>query len=265
MIEAPLHFKEPVMSDGDTATKPAWPATNARIMEDALINLSHELRTPLSAAKGYTTSLLRHDHRLKRAERLAMLAEIDMACDRMEATIAQALHTLRVLQGDVAVQRQKVELAMLTRMALVNLERAHAAVSLPPCTVTLACDADDLVVEGDERLLAQTIMHLLDNACTYSPEGGTILVELRPTNGPDATRAVEWSVTDRGIGIAADHLERIFTPFYRTDNHLTRPATGLGLGLAFCQRVIALHGGVLRVASTPGAGSRFWFTLPSTE
>jgi signal transduction histidine kinase len=264
MIEAPLQFKESAMRDNDPATSP-WPATNARIMEDVLINLSHELRTPLAAAKGYTTSLLRHDHRLKRAERLAMLAEIDMACDRMETTIEQALHTIRVLQGDVAVQRQKVDLVALTRMALVNLERAHTDMPLPRCAVTLDCQAEDLLVDGDERLLAQTIMHLLDNACVYSPDGGAILVELRALDGAAGISTMEWSVTDHGIGIAADHLERIFTPFYRTDNHLTRTATGLGLGLAFCQRVIMLHGGVLRVASTPGVGSRFWFTLPSAE
>jgi signal transduction histidine kinase len=253
------------MPDSYEEASPTWPAMNARIMEDALINLSHELRTPLAAAKGYATSLLRHDRRLTRAERLGMLAEIDMACDRMETVIDQALHTIRVLQGEVAVQRQPVDLALLTRVALVNLERIHAATPAPGCEVKLMCDTDELLVEGDERLLAQTLLHLLDNACKYSPEGGVIEVTLRRVAAEGGTPTVEWSVTDHGIGIAPEHMAHLFTPFYRTDNLLTRTATGLGLGLAFCQRVIALHGGVLHVASTPSVGSRFWFTLPVAE
>lgn len=253
-----------MMAKSSEPTPLSWPAMNARIMEDALINLSHELRSPLAAAKGYTTSLLRHDRRLTRAERLGMLAEIDMACDRMEMVIDQALHTIRVLQGEVAVQRQPVDLALLTRVALVYLERAHASIP-PPCEVALTCTEDELLVEGDERLLAQTLLHLLDNACKYSPEGGAVLVALRTVTAAGAAPLVEWSVTDHGIGIAPDHLAHIFTPFYRTDNQLTRTATGLGLGLAFCQRVIALHEGVLCVTSTPGAGSRFRFTLPVAE
>ncbi|SRR5579875_1366863 len=228
----------------------------ARFLEDALINLSHELRTPLAAIKGYATSLMRHDSRLTGDERHAMLSEINRACDRLDEVIEQTTLTARVLQGQVTLQRQETDLVALTRQALLALDEAGATNYL----LTLSGDAA-LLILADPRLLTHALLHLLDNARTYSPAGGEIHIAMRATSGSVGPMA-EWSVTDHGIGIAPEHLPQIFTPFYRVENHLARSTNGLGLGLAFAQRVIALHGGELRVASEPGEGSRFWFALP---
>jgi signal transduction histidine kinase len=234
-------------------------AAQAHFLQDALINLSHELRTPLAAIKGYTTSLVRHDQRLTRAERIAMLGEIDSACDRLDEVIEQTTQTARVLQGQISLQRQEADLGTLTRQALVTLERGHDDTSSPH-TITFSSD-EPLLIVADERLLVQALVHLLDNARTYSPDGGDIAITARRT-AAEGRMLAEWSVTDQGIGIAPEHVPQVFTPFYRVENHLARTANGLGLGLAFTQRVIALHGGELQVASVPGEGSRFWFTLP---
>jgi signal transduction histidine kinase len=139
--------------------------------------------------------------------------------------------------------------------------------------------------------LRKVLEQLLENAITYSPEGGTIEValrtlspsaraepsHLRPEGGdgpgsvivtshqqgpPDEQEWVEISVRDEGLGIASQRLGRIFDPFYRVDMRLAREVNGLGIGLAICKRVVELHAGVIWVESTPGAGSTFHVRLP---
>lgn len=246
------------MADAPPPFMSATDAAQVRFLEDALINLSHELRTPLAAAKGYTTSLVRHDRRLTRAERLAMLSEIADACDRMDGIIEQALQTARVLQGQVNLHLRELDLVTLTRQALVAVQRGHEDADDHPMTFA---DDTPLLILADEFLLSQTVIHLLDNAWRYSPAGSTITVTAQMVRSDMEVRAA-WSVADQGIGIAPEHLPHIFTPFYRADNALARTANGLGLGLAFCQHVIALHGGELVASSEPGKGSHFTFTLP---
>ena len=79
---------------------------------------------------------------------------------------------------------------------------------------------------------------------------------------PDEQEWVEISVCDEGLGIAAEHLERIFDPFYRVDTRLAREVNGLGIGLAMCKRIVELHGGAIWVESTVGTGSTFHVRLP---
>src|SRR6266567_3845139 len=142
-----------------------------------------------------------------------------------------------------------------------------------------------LVIERATDHLEAVIDHLLENAVNYSPEGGTIHVVLRTVSPSDrAARSdlppqvsngrsgrtmptlsglpgeqewVEISVRDAGLGIAAEHLPRVFDPFYRVDTRLSREVNGLGIGLTICKRIVELHGGVIWVESTVGAGSTF--------
>jgi len=255
-------LEEIAMTDNSTPQGSAMDAAQTHFLQDALINLSHELRTPLAAIKGYTTSLVHHDRRLTRAERLAMLDEIDSACDRLDEVVEQAAQTARVLQGQVTLQLQEANLVSLTRQALVTLERDHHEAHSRHI-ITFTSD-QSLPIIADDRLLSQTLVHLLDNARLYSPDGGDIAITARRVE-VNGRRMAEWSVTDQGIGIAQEHVPQVFTPFYRVENHLTRITNGLGLGLAFAQRVIALLGGELHVTSMPGEGSCFWFTLPLAE
>jgi signal transduction histidine kinase len=145
---------------------------------------------------------------------------------------------------------------------------------------------------ADRRLLREVLDHLLENAIQYSPKGGIVEVGLR-TRGAEQTSlltqefahssglhrspivfppswvpdqpSVELWVQDHGIGIAQVHLEQIFQRFYRVDTSLTRAVNGLGLGLTICQRIIALHDGLLWVESEEGKGSTFHVLLPIDE
>lgn len=246
------------MQKTNDGTLRTWSHSDAHFMEDILINVSHELRTPLAVAKGYATSLLRYDDRLPHDERVAMVGEIDVACDRLENVITQMLQTARLMQGTVTLHRHPHDLAHLTRAAITQVEQATAEAATNDHPIIFQHDpSKPVLVLVDERLFTPTLAHLLENARNYSLKGLPITVTLQTTG-----KAAKWSVQDQGIGIAADQLPHIFDPFYRVATDLTQEISGLGLGLTFGQRVMALHGGTLQVASKVGQGSRFWFALP---
>ncbi len=110
---------------------------------------------------------------------------------------------------------------------------------------------------ADERKFKQIMLNLLSNAVKFTPEGGKVGVTAR-ANGT----AVEIAVADSGVGIAAADQEAIFEEFKQVGSDYTKKAEGTGLGLALTKRFIELHGGTIRVASAPGKGSTFTFTLP---
>jgi two-component system phosphate regulon sensor histidine kinase PhoR len=101
------------------------------------------------------------------------------------------------------------------------------------------------------------MINLLNNAISYTPEGGSITVEARPLS-----EGVEVSVMDNGIGIPPDDLPRIFERFYRVDKGRSRELGGTGLGLSIVKHIVEAHGGQVSVKSKPGKGSRFTFFLP---
>lgn len=172
----------------------------------------------------------------------------------------------------------------------------HESVLPPTSTFVLHIEDSDgnptnkvPLVQADRRLVREAVDHLLENAVLYSPEGGTVEVGLRtrepeqirqlslmlvqtpvahrraivlPPSWPRDQPMVEIWIQDHGIGIAETHLEQIFQRFYRVDTSLTRTVNGLGLGLAICKQIVALHGGGLWAESEVGKGSSFHVLLP---
>ena len=112
-----------------------------------------------------------------------------------------------------------------------------------------------LLVTADADRIRQVLANLLDNAVKYTPSGGRVEVVAGRTDG-----AIAVSVIDSGEGISPDDIPRIFDRLYRADK--SRSRRGLGLGLSLVRAVLYAHGGAIDVQSTPGAGSRFQFTLP---
>src|SRR5262249_48669451 len=109
----------------------------------------------------------------------------------------------------------------------------------------------------DQELVRRMAMNLIDNAIRYTPEGGSVRVELEARDGELAIL-----VADTGVGIAADALTHVFERFYRADKARSRQDGGFGLGLAIVQWIAELHDGAVSVVSTPGKGSTFTATLP---
>jgi signal transduction histidine kinase len=125
--------------------------------------------------------------------------------------------------------------------------------------IALGLEVDQQLGEfsGDERKFKQIMLNLLSNAVKFTPDGGKVDVSARKENGQ-----VEVAVRDTGIGIAPEDQAVVFEEFRQVGRDGTRKAEGTGLGLALTRRFVELHGGAIRLDSTPGQGSTFSFTLP---
>lgn len=211
---------------------------------------SHELRSPLTVVRGYNSMLEEGAITGDDIPRVARVVEAKLA--QMELLIEQMLETARLEYGETPLHMETVDLADLVTEQLDKvrpLARAHTL---------MAIGADhEVLVKADRSRIATVVGNLLDNALKYSPNGGEICCTLgrRGSEG-----FVE--VADEGIGIAPEHIDRLFTRFGRlpTPENVSIPGTGLGLFL--CREIAVRHGGDLTVTSRPGAGSKFLLTLP---
>jgi signal transduction histidine kinase len=125
-------------------------------------------------------------------------------------------------------------------------------------SVTTQYESDDLVVRGDRVKLGQVFTNLLTNAVKFNRDGGRIAIAARPGRGG----FLDIEVADTGIGIPPEEQEKIFERFYQVESGPKRRYEGTGIGLAIVRDILRLHGGNIRVQSTPGQGSTFEFSLP---
>jgi PAS domain S-box-containing protein len=215
---------------------------------------AHELKTPLTSLLGYADLLQR---RIARGEpvgdrELRMLRVTADQARRLNKMVASLLDLSRLQMGQLSIERRPVDLpALVTRIAEEiepTLERHTLHLSLP--------DAP-LLALGDELRLEQVLQNLVQNAVKYSPDGGPVRIEL-------AQQGVlaRLSVSDKGLGIPAEAMQRIFTRFFRAPNSEERQISGLGVGLYVVRQIVELHGGRVEVESAEQAGSTFTVWLP---
>jgi two-component system phosphate regulon sensor histidine kinase PhoR len=232
--------------------------TRARRLEtvrrEFVANVSHELRTPLTAIRGFVETL--EDGSLPPEKAAHFLDVIARQVDRMNAIVEDLLLLARVEEheGTGDTEREEVRLADVLGAAVELCEPKAAAKRI---AIDVQCAADRPVrVNG--ALLEQAVVNLVDNAVKYSDADTTVRVEAA-LEGDDAV----ITVIDRGQGIEAPHLDRIFERFYRVDKGRSRKVGGTGLGLSIVKHVAQMHGGTVTVTSSPGAGSTFTIRLPS--
>src|SRR5262249_26530873 len=150
-----------------------------------------ELRSPLATIKAYTATLLRRARSVSRTERHEFLLAIEQATDHLEGVIDHLLEMASLETGTLALEKSAVNLVPLLREAISPAER-HSADALPPHSRPRfqfedrrSAPGDDMFIEADRHLLRKALGHLLENALTYSPEGGTISVVLRTVSPAD--------------------------------------------------------------------------------
>jgi signal transduction histidine kinase len=249
---------------------------------ELLATVSHELRSPLAMVKGYAATLRKHDKRLSQEERIEFLDNITEACDRLDTVIARLFELSRLETGALTLQCSVVDIAALARESVAATSARLSPDKVSRLSFDVRVEGDPsasrdstsaLDVWGDPWRLREVLDALLDNACKYSPQGGTVEVLIRPADEAavrvldvHTPRAMlEVRVRDTGMGIPADHLGRIFERFHRVDTRLTREVQGLGVGLALCKDIVELHGGAIWADSTPGEGSTFHVVLPRAD
>jgi signal transduction histidine kinase len=269
-----LHELEQATMQGNLATMELFKA-------ELLATVSHELRSPLASIKGYAATLLRHERRLPRDERRQFLVAITEGTDRLERIVDRLLEMSQLETEAITLNLAPVDVARLAQEAMRAIaERiSESLASRFTFSIVLEDSAGQLTesvppVMADLRRLREVLDNLLENALHYSPEGGAITVALRPVTidwplargTSPVTRQrrsmLELCVCDTGMGIAPEHLERIFERFYRVDMGLTREVNGLGLGLAICKRIVELHDGMIWAESLLEGGSIFHVLLP---
>ena len=223
---------------------------------DFLANVSHELRTPLTTVKSYIETLL--DGALQ-SEEVAerFLTVVLQEADRMSRLVSELL---QMAQQDAPVRPENLVFQDL-RYIVRSVERRM----LPQFAdkkqefVLDICEEEAMVLAPQDRL-DQLCVNLLSNASKYTPEGGCITLRLLAHE--DNTEII---VEDTGIGIAAEHLPRLFERFYRVDKSRTRGPGGTGLGLAIVKQIIDRLGGRIDIQSEVGKGTRISVWLPKPE
>jgi signal transduction histidine kinase len=222
---------------------------------EALAVLAHEMRTLLTSIKGYSTALLADEITFSPEKQREFLQLIDRDCDALETLIRDILESSLLDSGRLRLEWQPIKLPRLARQIVDELERFY-----PHHRIIVTFPADFPVIEGDPERITQVLRNLLDNAAKYSPRGGIIVV-----HGERTDDEVVTSVADQGIGIAPEHLNRLFEKFFRVKSRDTRRTTGSGLGLPIARALIEAHGGRIWAESQLGHGSIFYFALPLTH
>ncbi|MBI5592705.1 MAG: PAS domain-containing protein [Deltaproteobacteria bacterium] len=222
--------------------------------KDFAANVSHEIKTPLTAIKGFVETL--KTGALNRPEEAArFLGIIEKHTNRLHAIIDDLMKLSLIEQ-----KTNKKEILLENRPLLPILKSARQ-VCQPMADdkaiqIMLSCE-ETLSINLNPALIEQAFVNLLDNAVKYSGPGSSIEVEARQTDAE-----VVISFRDHGIGIAAEHLPRLFERFYRADPSRSRKLGGTGLGLAIVKHIVNAHSGRITVESSPGKGSEFVIHIP---
>ena len=237
------------------AREAAEVATQAK--SEFLANMSHELRTPLNAIIGFSEILSDQAFGELNQKQLKYTNNVLTSGRHLLSLINDILDLSKVEAGKMELELSTIAIRSLLGDSLVMIrERAlKHGVSLD---FHIPDELKDLKFQADKRKLKQIVFNLLSNAVKFTPDGGTIIVEGRQEKGE-----LIVSVSDTGIGIKHDDLERVFGEFEQLDSTYARQQQGTGLGLALTQRLVELHGGRIRAESDgEGKGSTFTFIIP---
>ena len=219
--------------------------------DEVLRIVAHDLRNPLNTIMMQAELLERPEPEPERRDQTPRLV-ITRSANRMERLIKDLLDVALVEAGQLKIERERLSAAELARDALEMQKPLAASAGLE-----LQLDVEQPLrdVWGDRNRLLQVFENLIGNALKFTEEGGRITIGARPGD-----HEVEFFVADTGCGIAPENLAHVFDPFWQADR---AGGQGAGLGLPITKGIVDAHGGRIRVESTLGRGTTFFFTLPT--
>lgn len=219
-----------------------------------LSNVSHELRTPLVAIMGYTDMIYNGKVGPVNEVQKEYLAISLRNVEKLVTLIENLLDFSRLHSGVEKLVFDTFDLVECARSSLQNVKPVADGRNI---ALQLTATTEPILVEGDKGKIGQAFNNLLSNAVKFNRNGGRVTVSL--ACGEDFA---EVAVSDTGIGIPPEALDKVFTRFYQYDSSSTRKYGGTGIGLSIAQDIVRLHGGRITVTSEVGKGSTFRFTLP---
>ena len=243
--------RERLLAEAELARASAEAANRAK--SEFLAVMSHELRTPLNAIGGYAELIELGIHGPVTAEQHTALARIQASQRHLLGLITSVLNYARVEGGVLTYAKDEVPLG-----ETIATCEALTAPQMRAKRLTFRFEDRDttLAALADREKVQQIVLNLLGNAIKFTDPDGRITVRCEATESHTLVK-----VEDTGVGIAAEHLLRVFDPFVQIDSKLTRTNEGVGLGLAISRDLARGMGGNLTAESTPGAGSVFTLTL----
>jgi len=225
-----------------------------RLKSNFLATMSHELRTPLTSVIGYSEMMLEGLGGPLTAEQREYLGIIMEKGENLLQLITSILDISKIEAGRVRL--------VLTEMDVTQVMRDAVATLLPLARkkgLKVGCEPGAIPrFQADRDKVRQCLVNLCSNAVKFTPAGGSVTLSAEVLAG----ERVAIHVTDTGIGIAEEHVDRVFDVFYQVDGSSTREYGGAGLGLAIVKSFVEAHGGEVGVRSRPGAGSVFTLVLP---
>lgn len=215
-----------------------------------LSDASHELRTPTSVIKSYCDVTLKKER--DKSEYADALNVIRDASERMALLIQKILDISRLETKDVLLKKEVVDIGAI----LGNVHKLMLPIAEENNIEILLQDAKGIKISGDKERLVEVFINLVDNAIKYNKKGGKVIISSDIKNG-----FIIITVSDTGIGISEEHLDKIFDRFYRVDKSRGE-VSGAGLGLSIVKAVIDAHNGKIEIKSKLGEGSEFKVMLP---
>ncbi|MCM3354157.1 PAS domain-containing sensor histidine kinase [Bacillus halotolerans] len=223
-----------------------------QMRKDFVANVSHELKTPITSIKGFTETLL--DGAMEDKEALSeFLSIILKESKRLQSLVQDLLDLSKIEQQNFTLSIETFDAAKM--LADIETLLKHKATERG-ISLQLNVPKDPLYVAGDPHRLKQVFLNLVNNALTYTPEKGSVAINVKP-----GETEIQIEVSDTGIGIQKEEIPRIFERFYRVDKDRSRNSGGTGLGLAIVKHLIEAHEGKIDVTSEPGRGTVFTVTL----
>ncbi|MDR2021532.1 MAG: response regulator [Treponema sp.] len=250
-LEATVHERTRELEEQTTAAQVA-----SRAKSEFLARMSHEIRTPMNAIIGMT-KIARKSTAPEKI--MNSLDEIETASSHLLDLLNDVLDMSKIESGKFLLTHESFSLtkAMEEMAQFIALRCRDKHIQF----FTNYADIAPVAVLGDKMRLKQILINLLGNAVKFTPEGGKIdfLLENKMETGREIS--VSFTVADNGIGMSGEQLARLFTVFEQTDSNIAARYGGTGLGLAISQNLVGMMGGEIRVKSSRGEGSVFYFTL----
>ena len=222
-----------------------------------LANMSHEIRTPLNAIIGFIDIIKEKE---QDEENKGYLEIVKNSSDSLLGIINDVLDFSKIESGNMTLEILPFDLKKLIReIGLLFYEKAIEK----NIDIKIHFDKDvPNMINGDSLRFRQMTINLISNAIKFTPQNGIVKMS---ANYKKDTHQLTFMIEDSGIGISKENLKKIFEPFSQEDSSTTRRFGGTGLGLSICSRFVTLMGGELKVSSTLGVGSIFYFTIPIVE
>lgn len=242
---------EEATTQAEVARKEAESANGAK--SDFLAVMSHELRTPLAAIMGYQELLADGITGPVTEQQSQQLGRIKASARHLLSLIDEILTFTRLDAGRETVLVEHMDVQDSMRQAVEIVEPLADAKKVE---LKIKAPAHPVSIESDPTKVRQILVNLLSNAVKFT-DSGAVTVEAKPLKNE-----VQLIVSDTGIGIQTENLNRIFDPFWQVEQKATRRATGTGLGLTVCKRLANLMGGDIAAISEIGQGTTFTVTLP---